>query len=96
MAELLGVGIESEDDLFDPATNILLGTAYLRQQLDRFDGNVHLALAAYNAGPRRVREWLRASPGLSAEETLEQRAFAVTRKYVKNVLAYRGLIASEE
>jgi soluble lytic murein transglycosylase-like protein len=41
-------------DPHDPATNLLGGARYLRQQLDRFDGDIERALAAYNAGPGRV------------------------------------------
>jgi soluble lytic murein transglycosylase-like protein len=41
-------------DPHDPAANLEGGAHYLRQMLDLFDGNVERALAAYNAGPRRV------------------------------------------
>ena len=49
-ATALGLGVNR----FDPAQNMRGGARYLRQQLDRF-GQVHLALAAYNAGPGRIR-----------------------------------------
>jgi soluble lytic murein transglycosylase-like protein len=49
-AAFLGV-----DDPFDPAQNIAAGSRFLRQLLDRFDGDLSLALGAYNAGPTRVQ-----------------------------------------
>jgi hypothetical protein len=53
-------------DPFAPQDNILAGTAYLREMLDRF-GSVPLMLAAYNAGPRRVEAHLAAGQPLPAE-----------------------------
>ena len=50
--------------LYDPTYNVRLGSYYLRWLLDRFDGRQDLALAAYNAGPGRVRSWMRAEHGL--------------------------------
>jgi Transglycosylase SLT domain len=44
-------------DVFDPASNLEGGTRYLRQLLDRYDGDAVKALAAYNAGPQRVAEF---------------------------------------
>ncbi len=68
------------DDPFDPAANIDGGARYLRQLLDVFDGDLSLALAAYNAGPNRVRELGRVP------------AIPETRHYVRRVLAtYRRL-----
>src|SRR3546814_14165396 len=42
----------------DPACNVSLGQAYLAELLEQFDGSLVLALAAYNAGPARVGQWL--------------------------------------
>jgi Soluble lytic murein transglycosylase and related regulatory proteins (some contain LysM/invasin domains) len=51
------MGLENYD-LEDPKTNRAMGTFYLQKMLKQFGGNVKLALAAYNAGPGRVRQWI--------------------------------------
>lgn len=59
----------------DPDANLLGAARYLRAQLDRFDNNLELALAAYNAGPGRVA-WAKAIPDI-----------AETRAYVAGITA---------
>ncbi|MBI2877481.1 MAG: transglycosylase SLT domain-containing protein [Candidatus Tectomicrobia bacterium] len=75
-----------QDLLFHPEVNISLGARYLAQLLDRFEGDLHLALAGYNAGPARVQEWLRRHPGVDPEEFIETIPYEETRQYVKNIL----------
>ena len=76
-------------NLEDPGTALALGTHYLRQMLDSFGGHVERALAAYNAGPTRVRSWLSARPSMSAEDFVESIPFVETRAYVMNVLEHQ-------
>jgi soluble lytic murein transglycosylase len=73
-------------DLVSPLANIGLGTRYLSQLLEEFQGNWARALAAYNAGPHQVRRWLDTRGRLSDDEFIEEIPFPETRAYVKRVL----------
>lgn len=82
-------GYVNSSQLFDPETNILLGTTYLDDLYQTFNNNRILASAAYNAGPSRVNTWLKNSTGrLDLVAFIESIPFTETRGYVKNVLAY--------
>lgn len=72
------------ESLFQPALNIELGTAYMRDQFDKF-GRIEYVAAAYNAGPGRVPQW-RASLPLEIDEFAEAIPFKETRGYVQGVI----------
>lgn len=80
----------SHSDLVDPDTNIRLGVFYLDKLLGRYDNDLTLALAAYNAGPRRVSEWRSRYPDLSSRELCMKAFYPETRTYVAAVLARRN------
>lgn len=50
------LGVTQLKDLYDPCKNILAGARYIRMMIDRYNGNLHLAVAAYNYGPGRIKK----------------------------------------
>ena len=77
-AKALGV-----ENSFDPEHNIYGGVRYFRQLLDRFDGDTRIALAAYNAGSRKVRQYQGIPP------------FKATHYYIKRVFSYYNRYKAE-
>ena len=77
----------TEESLYEPRLNIQLGTAYLRDQIDKF-GRIEYVAAAYNAGPLRVVQW-RASLPADMDEWAEAVPFKETRGYVQGVVRNR-------
>ena len=89
----------------DGAYNLTLGQAYLSELLEEFKGSYVLSLAAYNAGPKRVRQWLRGNGDIRKADVdsidwVELIPFRETRNYVQRVLenlqVYRLLLAKTE
>jgi len=86
----------------DPAYNVRLGSAHLGDLIQEFGGSYVLTLAAYNAGPRRSREWVEEhgdprSAHVDPVDWVEMIPFTETRNYVQKVMqnlhVYRSRIA---
>ena len=87
-ARRYGVSREiTAESLYEPRLNIQLGTAYLRDQIDKF-GRIEYVAAAYNAGPGRAVQW-KASLPLEIDEWAEAVPFKETRGYVQGVVRNR-------
>ncbi len=76
-------GIDAET-LFQPALNIELGTAYIRDQFDKF-GRVEFVAVAYNAGPGKVPQWQATLP-YEMDEFVEAIPFRETKGYVQGII----------
>jgi soluble lytic murein transglycosylase len=72
--------------LFQPATNLKIGSSILRSMLDQNSGKVEQTLAGYNAGPSRAAEWLTWNTYREPAEFVESIPFTETRDYVQAVL----------
>jgi soluble lytic murein transglycosylase len=94
VARKLKLHLPSKQDLFKPEKNIHLGTTYLEEVYQQLDKNPVLAIAAYNAGPHRVKRWLPENT-MPADIWIELVPFRETRNYVKSVLAYTVIYAEK-
>ncbi|MGK0170764.1 MAG: soluble lytic murein transglycosylase [Gammaproteobacteria bacterium] len=92
VAKQLGVSGFRTQKLRDPTLNVRLGTAYVRELLDKFEHPL-LTTAGYNAGPHRIRRWLPTSRPMDATLWVETIPFEETRNYVKRIAYYRIIYA---
>jgi soluble lytic murein transglycosylase len=88
VARRIGVPWTGADSLYDPETNITLGTAYMRQLLDTYGGQPYFAIAGYNAGPAPMLRWQSQRPGMDPDFWIETISYKETREYVARVLAF--------
>ena len=91
VAKALRISMATDQLTADPAYNLKLGTTYLKDLLDAYDGSYVLALAAYNGGPRNLRRWIkRYGDPRDAEvdviDWIESVPFSETRNYIQRVL----------
>ena len=85
-------GPYSTDILFDPETNIQLGTQYISQLNRKFNENGAHILISYNAGPHMLKKWLKRFSHLNDPDVfIESIPYPETRKYVKKVLRNYGI-----
>jgi len=90
VARSLGVPNVVREELFNQETNIRLGVGYLAQLLQQFSGNVMYTVAAYNAGPAAVSDWILKRGDKEPDVFVEFIPYQETRQYVKRVLrSYR-------
>jgi soluble lytic murein transglycosylase len=91
LAKQLGMLPFYRKSMFEVDTNVKMGTLYLHGLIERFDGNVFLALAGYNGGPSRVKRWVNDwykgdMVNLDIDEFIEYIPLRETRNYVQKVM----------
>jgi soluble lytic murein transglycosylase len=100
MARREGIRAPSARGLLEPGINIRLGTRYLQGQLSQWEGDWIKTLAAYNAGPSRVKRWVEQYGYDDPAEFVENIPFTETRDYVQAVLrngqVYRELYGRQK
>ncbi len=92
--------INASTDLYDPETNIVLGSSYLRELWDKYNGQFILAVASYNANEKAIKGWINSRFNGDPLEFIEDIPYSETQTYVKQVLRnlifYRRINAGEQ
>ena len=76
----------SKDELYNPELNIKLGTYYFSELLQKYDGNIELALIAYNAGTGNVANWIEKGIIKQDGSDIENVPYQETNMYVRKIL----------
>lgn len=90
VARDIGSGAPSTAALDVPAANIQFGSRYLRNMLNRWQGNLALATASYNAGPRRIERWLPDAP-MDPAIWIANIPYTETRNYVQRAMSHMSV-----
>ncbi len=100
IADIMGINDYKEEMLYEPETNISFGCWYVNNLKAQFNGNIKLALAAYNGGSGNVTKWLANKEYSSDGLNLDKIPFRETEQYVYRVLKdykiYRKLYDYED
>ena len=90
-ARALGLPWPGADALYEPSFNIVIGSAHLRELLDKYGGQPYEAMAGYNAGPAPLQRWKSQRAGMDPDFWIETISYKETRDYVARVLAFSVL-----
>ena len=91
VAAKIGMPWTGGDSLYDADTNIAIGTAYLRQLMDKYGGKPYQVIAGYNAGPAPLGRWISQRPTMDPDFWIETISYKETREYVARVLSFSTL-----
>lgn len=84
-AKKIGISNYKKEMLFNPEYNIRIGCWYLNNLINQFDGNLLLALTAYNGGSGNVEKWLKNKDYSNTGTKLDKIPFSETEKYVQKI-----------
>ncbi len=90
-ADRLGLPYFGAALLFEPEVAVEMAAWYFKELLANFHGQLPLAMAAYNAGPHRVKVWLEFKGQLPLDELIEEIPYAQAREYAKKVTRHLAL-----
>ena len=91
MARREGESHFTTNELLDPTENLRLGTLDLKLSIDKYNGQVEYALAAYNAGDKPVRDWIATNDYKDIPEWVESIPYSETREYVQGIMRNREM-----